>query len=322
MGFSFSTAGANTEERESLWQDTICEAFFPLDISFESTKPFHGSLSSWSLGEASLTKISCDGLVYRRHARHLLHEQDDVYLITVPCESEVQLRQDGREASCRRGQFVVQHGGMPYEFCQALPSQSWVLGIPSRVLRARIAVPERFACISFDATSGVGAMFVDMIGLIAGRMKETDSATRVMSGGHLIDILAMAISSDSGVSRSDMSSARIAHLYRAENFIRRNLAINLTPEIVADHCGISVRYLHSLFSGQGQSVSQWIKVQRLLMCKKLLGDPSRKETISEVAYEWGFSDQAHFSRLFRTEFGYTPSGYRKRNSKNSSQSLR
>jgi AraC-like DNA-binding protein len=32
--------------------------------------------------------------------------------------------------------------------------------------------------------------------------------------------------------------------------------------------------------------------------------------LSDVAYRFGFSDQAQFSRLFKAMFGQTPSGYR------------
>jgi AraC-like DNA-binding protein len=32
--------------------------------------------------------------------------------------------------------------------------------------------------------------------------------------------------------------------------------------------------------------------------------------MSDIAYRFGFSDQAQFSRLFKAMFGQTPSGYR------------
>jgi AraC-like DNA-binding protein len=44
----------------------------------------------------------------------------------------------------------------------------------------------------------------------------------------------------------------------------------------------------------------------------MLCDPACWKKVSEIAYEWGFSDQAQFSRLYRAEFGETPSGTRER----------
>ncbi len=44
------------------------------------------------------------------------------------------------------------------------------------------------------------------------------------------------------------------------------------------------------------------------MCDALLKDPQNgRRAISEIAYEWGFGDQAQFSRNYRAEFGRTPS---------------
>jgi AraC-like DNA-binding protein len=36
--------------------------------------------------------------------------------------------------------------------------------------------------------------------------------------------------------------------------------------------------------------------------------------MAEIAYRFGFSDQAQFSRLFKAMFGQTPSSYRARQS--------
>jgi AraC-like DNA-binding protein len=35
-------------------------------------------------------------------------------------------------------------------------------------------------------------------------------------------------------------------------------------------------------------------------------------TVAEIAYQVGFSDQAHFSKSFKKQFGHTPSAYRGR----------
>ena len=39
---------------------------------------------------------------------------------------------------------------------------------------------------------------------------------------------------------------------------------------------------------------------------------ARNRTIADIAYRFGFSDQAQFSRLFKARFGQTPSEYRSR----------
>jgi AraC-like DNA-binding protein len=80
--------------------------------------------------------------------------------------------------------------------------------------------------------------------------------------------------------------------------------------MVADGCGISIRYLHQIFEGEGVTVGAYIRNQRLLMCDAMLRDPNCRKSISEIAYQWGFGDQAQFSRNYRSRFGCTPSDVR------------
>jgi AraC-like DNA-binding protein len=39
----------------------------------------------------------------------------------------------------------------------------------------------------------------------------------------------------------------------------------------------------------------------------MLRDPNCRKSISEIAYQWGFGDQAQFSRNYRGRFGRSPS---------------
>jgi AraC-like DNA-binding protein len=75
---------------------------------------------------------------------------------------------------------------------------------------------------------------------------------------------------------------------------------------------ISVRYLHLLFQPLGRTVSSWIREQRLMRCRDALVSRKSKDLqVTEIAYQWGFSDPAHFSRVFRKRFGESPSSARR-----------
>lgn len=63
----------------------------------------------------------------------------------------------------------------------------------------------------------------------------------------------------------------------------------------------------------GYAPSQFIRYVRLSKAKVLLLDPER--TISEVAYATGFADPGYFTRVFKKEFGVTPSEYVERKQK-------
>ena len=311
MRIRHSTAQVAPAARRRYWDQAVSATYFPLELGFRSTATFSGDLEVWTLGSLSISRNISDGLIYRRLKRHLLHEREESYLITVPEQSEVSFAQAGKEVRCKPGAALVERSHLPYDFSHSDPNALWVLKVPSTTLRVRVGQPERLASLRFDTTHGVGALFVDMIRLTAARLDEMDATARDVSGKHLVDLLALAIEAGDRAISGAATSVRTAHLYRIERFIRANLAdSSLSPQIVANGCGISVRYLHQLFAIQASTVCGWIRCQRLLMCDETLSDPACRKSISEIAYRWGFGDQAQFSRHYRKQFGRTPSDAR------------
>ena len=95
---------------------------------------------------------------------------------------------------------------------------------------------------------------------------------------------------------------------RIKQIIQLNLrdpALNV--ERIAASTGIPPRRIHRLFADEGISLMRWVWTQRLEQCyRELVQDQSGKRAISDIAYTWGFNDQAHFSRVFRKRFGISP----------------
>jgi AraC-like DNA-binding protein len=103
-----------------------------------------------------------------------------------------------------------------------------------------------------------------------------------------------------------------ALLNRILEFMRQRLGDpGLSPDMIAGVHHISTRYLHKLFQGQTLTVAAWIRRNRLERCHRDLADPRHHHRpIHAVANRWGFTDKAHFSRVFRSAYGISPSDYR------------
>ncbi|MBG6081998.1 AraC-like DNA-binding protein [Rubrivivax gelatinosus] len=92
----------------------------------------------------------------------------------------------------------------------------------------------------------------------------------------------------------------------AEAFILERLHDHrLDVAHIAAHLGVSTRYLHRLFA-DGAQVMQWVQEQRLQACWQALRT-RRGRPVAEVAWAWGFTSAAHFSRSFKRRFGVPPS---------------
>ena len=85
----------------------------------------------------------------------------------------------------------------------------------------------------------------------------------------------------------------------------------LSPGLVAKAQGVSVRQVHRLFASTGSSLGDWVRQLRLARCAAALRDQNQAhESLTRIAFRWGFNDSAHFSRAFRSAFGQTPREYR------------
>lgn len=94
-------------------------------------------------------------------------------------------------------------------------------------------------------------------------------------------------------------------------FINRELAnLELAPQLIAHRHGCSLRALQALFAKHQSTVAGTIRLKRLERCLSELQD-GRAQRVGQVAQRWGFSDAAHFSKLFKSTFGVSPSSIRR-----------
>lgn len=71
--------------------------------------------------------------------------------------------------------------------------------------------------------------------------------------------------------------------------------------------GVSERYLHRLFAQRGLRFSRNVLERRLDAAHAMLRCTAyRAHSIASIAYQCGFKEPAHFSRLFRQRYGMSP----------------
>jgi len=308
-----STDNNGATDKSAMWSRTISETYFPLSVQCHDPQTFNGALKSWGLGILGLSEMHCDAVMYRRHKRHFAAEKDSCLLITIPYAGDVLFEQASRETRCAPGGFLVEQGDMAYEFSHAQRNKLWVLKVPTASVQSRLGPTERLSALTFDATSGVGSFFVGAVRNTIGSIDVINDAARELAGQHLLDLLCLSMRSDDRILDSSVSTIRAAHLQRAEQFIRDNLANpKLAPTLVAECCGISLRYLQGLFAENDCSVVGYIRDKRLTRCHETLTMAHDSSTMAQIAHKWGFYDHAQFCKHYRSRFGCTPTATRKK----------
>ena len=79
---------------------------------------------------------------------------------------------------------------------------------------------------------------------------------------------------------------------------------------LADTCGLSVSHFGRCFRTTfGIPVHRYVVQERIEAAKRMLLDPGN--SLTQIALETGFSDQAAFGRTFGSLVGLTPAKWRK-----------
>ena len=309
-GLTFSTSATEPQHRSSKWNAVVNESYFPLELSFRDPIHFNGQLSRKSFGHVCMSRLISDPLSYERRKAHIREAREEEYLITLPRATSVEFRQLGREVRCDPGGFIIERGDEPYRFLYENPNDLFVLKVGRRALEERVRQPDRFCARVLNATSGTAGLFASMVNQAQTELDALGPAASETIGRHLLELLSLALDETADASTSNLSAVRSAHIARVERFIRENLKnADLSPDMIAEKCGISKRYLHDLFKDVNGTVSQQIRDQRLIAARDRLASAPNL-SIAEVSYRFGFTDQAQFSRLFKNKFGTTPSAFK------------
>ena len=93
-------------------------------------------------------------------------------------------------------------------------------------------------------------------------------------------------------------------------YINNNLTTEMDLSFLAEKASFSRIYFHKLFkSSTGRTLHQYIEEQRIKRAINLM--ISTDMTLSQIAYECGFSSQSYFCYAFKRNTGKTPRAYTK-----------
>ncbi len=94
-------------------------------------------------------------------------------------------------------------------------------------------------------------------------------------------------------------------------YIKENLTGDLSLEALADFAGFSPAHFHHCFKAStGQTLRVYVEEQRIKKAANLL--TTTDYTLTEIAYECGFSSQSYFSYAFKRKMKSTPREYARR----------
>lgn len=101
-----------------------------------------------------------------------------------------------------------------------------------------------------------------------------------------------------------------AAIEKSIQYIKDNLTEDLSLDTIADHVGFSPIHFHNSFKAStGKTLREYVEEQRIKKAANML--VATNATLTQIAYECGFSSQSYFSYAFKRKMKLTPREYAK-----------
>lgn len=124
----------------------------------------------------------------------------------------------------------------------------------------------------------------------------------------ILQLIYMISKDNKGQINRKNTAGNYSVIEKALKYIKENLTEDLNLESVAKSASISPIYFHNTFkTAVGKTLREYVEEQRIKKSIKLL--QTTNKTLTEIAYECGFSSQSYFSYVFKRRMKTTPREY-------------
>jgi AraC family transcriptional activator of tynA and feaB len=296
--------------RFEAWRHALSSSHMEWDLEPAPEGPFGARIRRKTLDGISIIDCHCDPCSGIRRRSEIGRSDGAYFGVLFALRGRELVRLGHNEAVLTAGDFVMWDSEREMEFRVLEPLHKLTLLVPKPRLKMFLGDAEKYAgkvVSGSDKAEGIAAEAL--------RRVARDFATVSESSANVVLDPILSLLSATLEARNPPSKASLGHNDSFRTFCRHvemNLGDSaLTPAAVASAHGVSVRYLHLVFAEQGTSFGRLLRQKRLAHCCRELSIARRADTITEIAFRWGFNDMAHFSRAFRAEFGMSPGAARK-----------
>lgn len=296
------------------WARLSSISFPPLTCTTTAPRTFRGGMQTMEAGKVHVAHMRFNPHVVERNPVVAGDAGSGRYKVGLQLEGRAIVEQAGNASVLEAGDMVLYDTSAPYRLEFPDESRLLVLMFDHAALDLPPHPVSQLRAQRFGPEDPVHRMVGSFLTSLADHMNDLTGMTGQRMGNSALDLLTTSLNRELD-GRADVSSDETDRLRASvHDYIEAHLADpDLDPATIARAHYISVRRLHQIFHDEGTTVSLWIRTRRLERCRRVLEDPvSAGMPVGRVAARWGFTDGAHFSRVFRAAYGSTPSQVRMR----------
>jgi AraC family transcriptional regulator, positive regulator of tynA and feaB len=306
-----STASISPRRKIQFWNETISATVTKASAEPLDEPTFEGELRRLDVGKIRFAEIHGGASTVRRWPARI---RSPIYVLQLILSGEILCYSGGARTRLAAGDFWLYSSSVGAELLLPQPVSLLAICVQRDQLVRYIGCPEAAASVAISSRSAAGALVAgylrDFWNSAAGDLPEplvsrfADIALQLTAGAYA----GVPDAKPNGSSR--LTSLRL----KVRSHIEEHLGDpTLDPRSIAAALELTPSYLYRLFSDNTESIARYILRRRLEECHRILSDCMHiNRSVTEIAFDHGFNNLAHFSRVFRNRYGTSPRELRNR----------
>jgi AraC-like DNA-binding protein len=309
---TFTYAGPPEGPAYESWREEFCRRFCQLDAETATAERIECTVEISQVGSLSFGTAYGSSGSFIRTPSLLSDGHDDLVLLTA-IKGDALAVQRGRSIELRPSEMCLTSLDHIGESRLSEGGRYTALRMPRRDLMALSKNIEDKLATPLQGSPALKNFIGEYYALCAGTAPALDLTIQHVMARQMMELVGlMAETGGDAPPRTSGNGFGVARLQLMQTQMLENLHdCRLTITSVARRACLSPRQVQRLFEQTGSTFSEFLLEQRLLLAhRRLSATGTRREKISAIAFDAGFSDLSYFNRSFRKRFGMTPSEWR------------
>ena len=307
---AMSTSEVSPRKKFAFWKDSLWQLCGKLRTETQADVSFGGKIEYGMIGDVKIAKVTASRHRIVRTPSYLKRESSDSLKVVLQIKGISCFEQGSRRVVLSPGEWSIYDTALPY--CISVPQDTETLTalVPRDNVKTQRIHIEDLLVRKFSGRGGVGKLALQFIVSAFDEIPIIPPEAEWEIAGAISNLVRLTMLDASEI--PTQISLRQVWCDRIKSYIVSHLR---DPQLSIDQIAVALnctkRYVHKVFQFEGTSVSASILRTRLNRCREDLRNPARaRNSITDIAYSWGFNNPAHFSRAFRDEFQVSPSCFR------------
>jgi AraC-like DNA-binding protein len=306
----FSTSDVSPREKFAFWQDSLWQLCGKLRAETQADGSFGAKLEYAMIGDVRIAKVTASRHRIVRTPSYIGRASDDFLKVVLQVKGISCFEQGSRRVVLAPLEWSIYEATVPY--CVSVPqdTETLIAIVPRDNIATKRIHLDDLLLRKFSGRAGMGKLARQFIVSAFDEIPVITPESEWEIAGAISNLIRFTMLDASEI-QTEVSLPQVWR-DRIKSYIVSHLR---DPELSIDQIAAALnctkRYIHKVFQCEGTSVSELILRMRLARCREDLRNPARsRNSITEIAYSWGFNNPAHFSKAFRDEFQVSPSSFR------------